>query len=64
MNWNAGWWTRRWTLAVHEVRRMVARAVARADVTGHEERERRQHAERFVAWKEDHTGMVTFTGQT
>ena len=51
-------------LGVHEVRRMVARAVARADVKGHEEKERRQHAERFVAWKEDHTGMVTFTGQT
>ncbi len=34
-----------------------------ADVKGHEEKERRQHAQRFVAWKEDHTGMVTFTGK-
>ena len=50
-------------LGAHEVRRMVAVAVARADISGHEERERRQHAERFLAWKEDHTGMVTFTGR-
>lgn len=50
-------------LAAHEVRRLVATAVARADVRGLEERERRQHAERYVAWKEDHTGMVTFTGK-
>ncbi len=50
-------------LASHEVRRMVATAVARADLPGHEERERRQHAERYLAWKEDHTGMVTFTGK-
>jgi len=50
-------------LAAHEVRRMVATAVARADLRGHEERERRQHAERYLAWKEDHTGMVTFTGK-
>ncbi len=50
-------------LAAHEVRRMVVTAVARADLRGHEERERRQHAERYLAWKEDHTGMVTFTGK-
>ncbi len=50
-------------LAAHEVRRMVATAVARADLRGHEERERRQHADRYLAWKEDHTGMVTFTGK-
>ncbi len=50
-------------LAAHEVRRMVATAVARADLRGHEEREKRQHAERYLAWKEDHTGMVTFTGK-
>ena len=50
-------------LAPHEVRRLVATAVARADVLGHEQRERRQHAERYIAWKEDHTGMVTFTGR-
>ncbi|MBC7298458.1 MAG: DUF222 domain-containing protein [Demequina sp.] len=50
-------------LAEHEVRRMVARAVARADLAGHEEREKRQHAERFLAWKEDQTGMVTLTGR-
>ena len=50
-------------LAAHEVRRMVAGAVARADLRSHEERERRQHAERYLSWKEDHTGMVTFTGK-
>jgi len=51
------------SLAAHEVRRMVVTAVARADVRGHEERERRQRADRYLAWKEDHTGMVTFTGK-
>lgn len=50
-------------LAAHEVRRLVANAVARADVAGLVEREERQYQERFVAWKEDHTGMVTFTGR-
>ncbi|MBC7297461.1 MAG: DUF222 domain-containing protein [Demequina sp.] len=50
-------------LAVHEVRRLVTTAVAKADLPGLEERERRQHAERFVVFKEDHTGMVTFTGK-
>jgi len=50
-------------LAAHDVRRLVATAVARADLAGHEERERRQHAERYLAWKEDHAGMVTFTGR-
>ncbi|NTV39789.1 MAG: DUF222 domain-containing protein, partial [Demequinaceae bacterium] len=50
-------------LAVHEVRSLVSSAVARADVPGLEERERRQYAERFVAWKEDHHGVVTFTGR-
>ncbi len=50
-------------LAAHEVRRLVATTVARADLDGHEERERRQHAERYLAWKEDHTGMVIFTGK-
>jgi hypothetical protein len=50
-------------LAVHEVRRMVSSAVARADLAGHEQREKRHYEERFLAWKEDHTGMVTFTGR-
>jgi hypothetical protein len=50
-------------LAAHEVRRLVASAVARADVRALEEREKRQHAERFLAWKEDQAGMVTFTGR-
>jgi len=50
-------------LARHDVRRLVATAVARADLAGLEEREKCQHEERFLAWKEDHTGMVTFTGK-
>lgn len=50
-------------LAAQEVRRMVATAVARADLRGNEEREQRQHADRYLAWKEDHTGMVTFAGK-
>lgn len=50
-------------LAAHEVRRLVSSAVARADLAGHERREQRQHAERYLTWSEDHTGMVTFTGR-
>ena len=50
-------------LAVHEVRRMVATAIARADVQGHEDRERRQYDQRYFAWSEDVDGMVTFTGK-
>lgn len=46
-----------------DVKRIVARAVARADVTAHMEREQRQHAERYLAWTEDQTGMVTFSGK-
>ena len=50
-------------LAAHEVRRVVAHAVARADLRGHEAREWRQYSERYIAWNEDHNGMVTFTGK-
>ena len=50
-------------LAAHDVRRLVSSAVARADLVGHEQREKRQHDERFLAWKEDHAGVVTFTGK-
>ncbi len=50
-------------LAVHEVRRLVTIAVARADLAGHEARERRHHAGRYLAWNEDHHGVVTFTGK-
>ena len=51
------------SLTAAEVRRMVSRAVARVDQAGLEERERRNHAERYLTWKEDHTGMVTFSGR-
>jgi hypothetical protein len=51
------------SLTVHEVRRMVARAVAQVDVPGLEARERRNFDNRYVTWTEDHTGMVTLTGR-
>jgi hypothetical protein len=50
-------------LAAHDVRRLVANAVARADLRGLQERERRQYAERYLAWSEDHTGMVTLSAR-
>ncbi len=50
-------------LAAHEVRRLVTNAVARADLPGHEAREKRQYEDRYVAWKEDHTGMVIFNAK-
>lgn len=50
-------------LSAHEVRRLVAQAVARADVKRHEAREERQHAERYLTWAEDQSGMVTFSGK-
>jgi hypothetical protein len=50
-------------LAAHEVRRLVASAVARADVAGHTEREKRHHEDRYLSWTEDHTGMVTLSGR-
>ena len=63
MRWSACWWTRPCTLPFDDVRHLVAGAVARADLAGHEEREGRQHDERYIAWKEDHKGVVTFTGR-
>jgi hypothetical protein len=51
------------SLTVHEVRRMVARAVAQVDVPGLQARERRNFDDRFLTWSEDHTGMVTFSGR-
>ncbi|WP_291380196.1 HNH endonuclease signature motif containing protein [Demequina sp.] len=50
-------------LGLREVRRLVTRQVARADQAGHMEREKRQHADRFLSWTEDHTGMVTLSGR-
>jgi hypothetical protein len=50
-------------LAAHEVRRMVASSVARADLVGHEERKKRQYEQRYFTWSEDHTGMVTLSGK-
>lgn len=50
-------------LNVKEVRRLVADAVARADLAGHQERERRHHEQRYLSWSEDHTGMVTLNAR-
>ncbi|PKQ25644.1 MAG: hypothetical protein CVT64_08015, partial [Actinobacteria bacterium HGW-Actinobacteria-4] len=46
------------TLTAQEVRRMVARAIARFDEQGVRERERRNRDARYLTWSEDHTGMV------
>jgi len=50
-------------LAAHDVRKLVAMAIARADARAHQERERRQHEERYLVWSEDHTGMVTLNAR-
>ncbi|MFW2513459.1 DUF222 domain-containing protein [Demequina sp. SO4-13] len=51
------------SMAAHEVRKMVARAVAHADRAGHEQRERENHEARFLWWKQDHEGNVVIHGQ-
>jgi hypothetical protein len=50
-------------LAAYDVRKLVAAVIARADQRGHRERERLQYQERYVAWSEDHKGMVTFSAR-
>jgi hypothetical protein len=50
-------------LAAYDVRKLVVAAIARADQRGHRERERLQYQERYVAWTEDHKGMVTFSAR-
>jgi hypothetical protein len=50
-------------LSVKDVRRLVAHAVARADLPGHRQREKRHHEDRYLTWTEDHTGMVTLSGR-
>lgn len=51
------------SMAAHEVQKMVARAVARADRAGHERRERENHEARYLWWRHDHEGMVVIHGQ-
>ncbi len=51
------------TLSVNDVRRMVARCVARADVSRLEERQARQFEERYLTWSEDQAGMVTLSAR-
>ncbi|WNM26173.1 DUF222 domain-containing protein [Demequina capsici] len=49
--------------SAHEVQTMVARAVARVDAREHERRERKNHEERYLWWKQGHDGVVTLHGQ-
>lgn len=49
-------------IKVVDLRRAVARTVARFDPAGTQERQRQQHAERYFTWKEDFRGIVTFSG--
>ncbi|MFW2514298.1 DUF222 domain-containing protein [Demequina sp. SO4-13] len=51
------------SMAAHEVRKMVARAVAPADRSGQEQRERENHKARFLWWKQDHEDNVVVHGQ-
>ncbi|MDE0573747.1 HNH endonuclease [Demequina sp. B12] len=50
-------------LAAHQVRRIVSRAIARASDAARERRERKNHDDRYFAFKEDHQGVVTFHGR-
>ncbi|MFN3865935.1 MAG: DUF222 domain-containing protein [Demequina sp.] len=51
------------SMPAHDVRKMVARAVARVDVAGHQARERENYANRYLWWKEDSDGNVVIHGQ-
>ncbi|MFW7415877.1 DUF222 domain-containing protein [Demequina sp. SO4-18] len=51
------------SMSAHEVRKMVTRAVARADAAALKERERHNHEERYLWWKQDSDGNVVFHGQ-
>lgn len=50
------------TQKVHEVRRTVTATVAKFDPKGTEERQHQQYQERYFAWKQDHLGVVKFSG--
>ncbi|MDN4479454.1 HNH endonuclease [Demequina muriae] len=50
------------SMAAHDVRKMVARAVARLDRVEHERRERENHDARYLWWKQDHEGTVVIHG--
>ena len=50
------------TQTVSEVRRTVGAAVARLDAKGTAERQRQQHQERYLSWKQDFQGVVKFSG--
>ncbi|WP_084124988.1 HNH endonuclease signature motif containing protein [Demequina sp. NBRC 110054] len=47
----------------HEVAKMVSRAVARADQAAHEEREKKNHGERYLWWKQESDGMTVIHGR-
>ncbi len=50
------------SMAAHDVRKMVARAMARLDRVEHERRERENHEARYLWWKQDHEGNVLIHG--
>ena len=50
------------TMTSHQVQKMVTRAVARVNRADHEERERRNHEERYVWWKQQSDGNVVIHG--
>lgn len=50
------------TQKVHEVRRTVTATVAKFDPKGTQERQRQHHQERYFSWKQDHLGVVKFSG--
>src|SRR5690554_991574 len=50
------------TQKVHEARRTVTTAVAKFDPKGTKERQRQQYQERYFSWKQDHLGVVKFSG--
>lgn len=51
------------SMNAHDVRKMVMRAIARVDHTAHERRERENHRQRYLWWKQDHEGNVVIHGQ-
>ncbi|WP_084130740.1 DUF222 domain-containing protein [Demequina sp. NBRC 110055] len=50
-------------LSVHQMKRVVSRAIAKVDQKDLVKRERRHHEERYFWWKQDVSGMVTFHGK-
>ncbi|WP_152659602.1 DUF222 domain-containing protein, partial [Demequina salsinemoris] len=49
--------------SAHEIAKLVARMVARASQECLEQREKKNHAERYLWWKQDSDGMTVFHGR-